>query len=133
MTRALAMAVAAALLAAGVLFLRAETMSTHTPPRDGSRTRVSVQVATKNAEPSATEREMTRALVLTCRIEANSDLDDSGLRDAGPNTYRFTLTPALDQSDQLQLRGCLEDTRIDHLQLKVTALENLPPVRDGDA
>lgn len=128
--RAIAIAFATAAVAAGVLLLRAETMSTHVEAPPGSRTEVIVRVDTRNAESSATERELTYALVLACRLHVNAELRSSGLREVGPDTYGFTLSPALDESDQRQLHGCLEDTRIDHVQLAVARLENM--VRSGN-
>jgi hypothetical protein len=121
--RWVAAAVAAALVAGGVLLLRSETMSRHARSASGTRTEVVVEARTKNEEPSSTIEEMTRALVLTCRLEVDAELRSTALAMVDDRAYRFALTPALDASDELQLRGCLEDIRIDHLQVDVISLE----------
>lgn len=119
--------VAAAIVVAGIVLLRAETMSTHTASLPGSLTHVIVEVDTKNRELSSTRREMVQALILTCRLEVDADLRSRGVPETHDDGYRFTLTPALDKSDRLQLRGCLEDMRIDHLQAEVVRMEDGVP------
>lgn len=119
-------AVAVAAVVAGVLFLRAETMSTHTESPPGSRTEVVVEAATWNNPRSATQAELTHAVVLTCRLEVDAELRTSALRPVGQRAYAFMLEPALDESDEKQLHGCLEDAMVDHVQLRVRHLANLP-------
>lgn len=127
MTRGIVLAVAAVALAAGVWFLREETMSVHVATPAGSRTEVVVEAATRNSEPSASEQELTRALVLACHLEVAAELGPEGIVELAPHTYGFALTPALDRSDGFQLRGCLQDLAIDHVLLEVVSYRNRLP------
>ncbi len=125
--RPIAAVVGLAVFVAGVLVLRAETLSTHVDTPPGSRTEVVIDAATKNAEPSATVPELAEALVLTCRLQVAAELIDEELREIEPSTFAFALTPALDESDRRQLIGCLEDARVDHLQADVVRLVDRLP------
>lgn len=129
--RWIAVLVGVALLAAGIVLLREETMSTHVEGRPGSRTAVVIVADTTNAERSSTERELAYALVVTCRLEVVAELTEDVLEEVRPHVYRFALTPALDESDEDQLVGCLEDMRIDHLQLEVVEIDHLSPGEPG--
>ncbi len=73
---------------------------------------------------------MTRSLFLACRLEVNSDVVSEAFDVVGPSSFQFVLQPALDDADERQLRGCLEDVRIDQLQLEVVAMERVPPQPD---
>lgn len=127
MTRGIVLAVAAVAVAVGVWFLREETMSVHVATPPGSRTEVVVEATTRNSEPSASEQELTRALVLACRLEVDAELGAEGIVELAPHTYAFALTPALDRSDGFQLRGCLQDLTIDHVLLQVVSFRDRLP------
>lgn len=122
--------VAVALLAVGllaaVLVLRDATLTTHQEVPPDSRLAVVVRAETKGGEPGQTLREMTEAVVLACRLEVRSD-PTGGLEVLGDDHFRFVLQPSLDQSDQRQLRGCLEDWRVDHFQAGVVSMTELAP------
>ena len=123
MSRSLGGMVAAVVVVVGVVLLREQTMTRHQPGVPGTATEVIVSAATRNAEPASTVTELTRALVSTCRLEVDaepiSELERLSSKD---RRYRLVLAPALDEFDERQLHGCLEDARINHLQLKVTRL-----------
>jgi hypothetical protein len=62
--------------------------------------------------------------VLTCRLEVESDLAGP-IERLGHGRYRAVLVPALDDSNQRQFRGCLEDWVIDHVRLDVEKLDQI--------
>ena len=62
--------------------------------------------------------------MLTCRLEVESDLAGP-IERLGHGRYRAVLVPALDDSNQRQFRGCLEDWVIDHVRLDVEALDQI--------
>lgn len=127
MTRGIVLAVATVAVVVGIWFLREETMSVHVATPPGSRTEVVVEAATRNAESSTSERELTEAMVFMCHLEVNAELGDEGILEVAPHTYGFALTPALDRSDRLQLQGCLQDFAIDHVLLEVVSFRHHLP------
>lgn len=65
---------------------------------------------------------MVRALVDVCRLEVYADLITTDRLDA--DEFLLMLSP-LNDSDCRQLHGCLEDTRVQHLQLDVLRMETV--------
>ena len=104
-----------------VWFLRSQTMSTDTPESATGFTEVVVRARTRG-EPLASVLPLTRAQVDVCRIKVDSNLVQTGFREIATRTFRFVVTPALNESDQVELAGCLQDLRIQHLQLQVVRL-----------
>ena len=124
MSRNVAAAVAAMLVVIGVLVLRERTMSRHEPRVPGTATEIVVEAAT-NAGAAATT-EFTRALVGICRLEVDAELVSEPERVSDQHhRYRLVLAPALDEFDERQIHGCLEDARVNHLQLEVLTLRRL--------
>jgi hypothetical protein len=107
----------------GVLALREATLSTHEPV-DARETRLVLSGETKGGEEHQTLSEMVEAQVLTCRLEVESDLARP-IERLGDGRYRAVLVPALDDSNQRQFRGCLEDWVIDGVQLDVEELDQI--------
>ncbi len=107
----------------GVLALREATLSTHEAVA-ARETRLVLSGETKGGEENQTLSEMVEAQVLTCRLEVESDLAGP-IERLGNGRYRAVLVPALDESNQRQFRGCLEDWIIDHVQLDVEALDQI--------
>lgn len=123
MSRNLAGMVAAIVVVVGVVLLREQTMTRHQPGVPGTATEVIVSAATRNNEPASTVTELTQALVSTCRLEVDAEpISELERLSSEDHRYRLVLAPALDEFDERQLHGCLEDARINHLQLKVTRL-----------
>ena len=122
MSRSVAGMVAAVVVVVGVVLLREQTMTRHQPGVPGTATEVIVNAASRNNEPASTVAELTQALVSTCRLEVDAEPVSDLERLSSDHRYRLVLAPALDEFDQRQLHGCLEDARINHLQLKVTQL-----------
>ncbi|MGI8759619.1 MAG: hypothetical protein ACR2K0_09980 [Acidimicrobiales bacterium] len=126
MSRRLAIGVSTVVLIIAVVVLREQTMTRHEPGVAGTATEVVVRATTRNAEPMATNAELTEALVSTCRLEVAAEpVSDLERVSAEDHRYRLVLAPALDEFDQRQLHGCLEDAGISHLQVKVVALRQL--------
>lgn len=128
MNRGVAGAVVAAALVAGVLVLRERTMTRHEPGVPGTATEVVVHAATRNAGPGVSTTELTRALMLTCRLEVEAEPVGNLERVAvDDHRYRLVLAPALDEFDERQLHGCLEDATMNYLQLEVLRLRQVDP------
>lgn len=112
--------VAVVVVGAGVWMLRGATMSTHEPVEPGSRLAIIAEVHEHRAERGHTLTEMLAAKIAVCRLE---------VRDADPvgepqpldeeDTFQVVLEPSIDETDQTQLRGCLEDWNVDHVQIDV--------------
>jgi zona occludens toxin (predicted ATPase) len=126
MSRRLAVGVGIVVVIIGVVVLREQTMTRDEPGVAGTATEVVVRATTRNAEPTTTNAELTAALVSTCRVEVKAEpVSDLERVSAEDHRYRLVLAPALDEFDQRQLHGCLEDAAINHLQVKVVALRQL--------
>ena len=60
----------------------------------------------------------------SCRRAASrstSDLDGP-IESLGDGRFRAVLTPAMDETNRRQFRGCVEDFMIDHVQIDVIEL-----------
>lgn len=125
MSRNVVAAVVAALMVIGVLVLRERTMTRHEPRVPGTATEIVVEAAT-NARAASTTTEFTRALIGICRLEVDAELVSEPERVSDQHhRYRLVLAPALDEFDERQIHGCLEDARVNHLQLEVLTLRRL--------
>ena len=130
MSRTVAGVVAAVVVVVGVVLLREQTMTRHQPGVPGTATEVIVTASSRNNEPAATVTELTQALVSTCRLEVDAEpISDLERLSSEDHRYRIMLAPALDEFDERQLHGCLEDARINHFQLKVTQLRGISTAR----
>jgi hypothetical protein len=107
----------------GVLFLREATLSTHEQVV-GQDMEVVVSANTKGGEGGQTLAEMVEAQLLTCRLEVTSDFAGP-IEPLGDDRFRAVLTPALDDTNRRQFRGCVEDFMIDHVQINVVELTDL--------
>lgn len=105
-----------------VVLLRDATLSTHQEVEPDSRIELVLHVRTNSAEAGQTVDEMAEAQLLTCRLEVSSD-PVTPLEDLGDGRFRVLLAPSMDETDQRQFRGCLEDWVIDHVQADVERLE----------
>ena len=106
-----------------VLLLREATLSTHERV-DARQTGLVLSAETKGGEEHQTLSEMVQAQVLTCRLEVDSDVEGP-IERLGHGRYRAFLEPALDDTNQRQFRGCLEDWVIDHIKIDVENLTNV--------
>jgi hypothetical protein len=103
-----------------VLALREATLSTHDPVT-GRGVELIVSARTKAGEQGQTVPEMVEAQLLACRLEVTSDLAGP-IEPLGDGRFRAVLTPAMDETNRRQFRGCLEDWMIDHVLLDVVEL-----------
>lgn len=108
----------------GVLALREATLSTHEEDISGSGTELLISARTKGGEEHQTLDEMVEAQLLTCRLEVESDLDGD-IESLGDGHYRAVLVPTLDETNERQFRGCVEDWVIDHVWIDVLELNHL--------
>jgi hypothetical protein len=108
----------------GVFALREATLSVHDPVT-GREMELIVSAKTKDPERSQTLPEMVEAQLLTCRLEINSDLSGP-IEPLGDGRFRIVLVPAMDETDRRQFRGCVEDWIVDHLQVDVLELNEVP-------
>lgn len=107
-----------------VLVVRDTTLSVHEPVPADSRLEVVVHSDSNGAEPGQTLEEMTEAQLLVCRLEVSSD-PIGGVESLDDDRFRFVLEPSLDDTDQKQFRGCLEDFVIDHFRMDVEEMVEL--------
>jgi hypothetical protein len=108
----------------GVMALREATLSTHEAV-DGDGMELVVDARSAGGERGQTLPEMVEAQVLTCRLEVTSDMAGP-VEDLGDGRYRIELTPAMDETNRRQFRGCVEDFMIDHVQMDVIELSVMP-------
>ena len=100
----------------GVLALREATLSTHERIPPDTQAEVWLTAHTKGGETDQALLEMVEALVTMCRLEVTSDLVGAVIQE-GEHRFRSVLEPAMDETNRRQLRGCLEDWTVDHLQV----------------
>jgi hypothetical protein len=112
------------LLAFGIVLLRDATLSTHQPTAPDSRIELVMRVSINGGEARQTADEMAEATLLACRLEVSADPVEP-LEDLGDGRFRSILSPSMDDTDQRQFRGCLEDWSIDHVRTDVERLEPL--------
>ena len=117
MTRWIVALLAVAATAVGVVALRAELMTVHTPMPPGSQTSFVVVADTREARRHLPE--MTRSLVSVCRLLVNSDVVEQSFQARPGGEFRFSVTPGLDEFDVREMRGCLQDARVQHLLVDV--------------
>ncbi|MGH2652197.1 MAG: hypothetical protein ACRDHK_13425 [Actinomycetota bacterium] len=107
-----------------VLALREATLSTHEPVT-GDGMELIVSAKTEGGEQNQTLPEMVEAQLQTCRLEVTSDLAGP-IEPLGDGRFRAVLTPAMDETNRRQFRGCVEDFMIDHVQINVIQLTVAP-------
>ena len=128
MKRVLAWLAAALVAGTGILFLRAELMTVDIPQPEGSYTDVVLAVSIR--EDESVRDEMARGLVSTCRLLVNADVVEDTFTEVDDGVFAFRVRPGLDEFDRRELKGCLQDTKVQHLLADVRTLETIAP---GDA
>lgn len=125
MRRVLGWVAGAVVLVAGLLLLRAELMTVDVPQPEGSYT--DVVLAVEIREDPALREEMTRGLVSTCRLLVNADVVEDSFRTVEDEVYAFRLRPGLDEFERREMKGCLRDTRVQHLLADVRRIATVTP------
>ena len=115
-----------------VLGLREATLSTHQPVGRDSVVVIVLDATVNDPEGGRTVDDMVEALLMSCRLEVDhselvAEVDGGpGLvgvdQGNGHTQFRAVFRPGLDQTNQRQLRGCLEDWSIDHLRVDVLSI-----------
>ena len=118
-------AVGVAIGVLAVVALREATLSTHESVSPDSRIEVVVAARVKGGERGQTLEEMVEAQLVACRLEVSSDLVGEIEPEHDGRHFHAVLRPSMDETDQRQFRGCLEDWRIDQFQLDVIRLAEI--------
>lgn len=115
---------AVAVGAVGVRWAVDNTLTRHAEVDPGSSMVVRVRGERQSAAEHD-EQELVEAVVAMCQLEVGAGADPDSLRliDDERDLYEVVFEPALDASDQRQLRGCVHDLRIDHFRATVVAIE----------
>jgi hypothetical protein len=113
-----------ALVAVGVRWAVDNTLSRHTDAVPGS-TMVLTLRGERQSAAEHDEAELVEAVVAMCQLEVGGMADPDSLRlvDDDRDLYEVVFAPALDDSDRRQLKGCIQDLRIDHFRATVVAME----------
>lgn len=117
MSRPVVWVAGVALAAVALLALRAELMTVEQDAVPGSRTRFVVEATTR--EDPRLLSEMTRGIVSVCRLLVNADLVQRSFQRTGDDRFSFVLEPGLDEFELREMRGCLQDARVQHLLVDV--------------
>lgn len=104
------------------LFLMDKTLSRHEEVAAASELVVEMTVATRTGA-EAGNAEFAEALIVLCQVEVRGRMVDSSLATIGHNRYRFVIRPSLDDTDQRQLSGCLQDFWIDNVLANVVSMD----------
>lgn len=107
-----------AVLAVAVVLLREQTMTRETTVDPDTRLEVVVAAHTVR-EPDRSALEMTLSLVSACKLLVESSLVQEEFQEVADRTFRFVFVPSLDRDGKARLHGCLQDARLQHLQLRV--------------
>ncbi len=111
-----------------VLGLREATLSTHQRVSPASQATLVLDADARGAETGRDLEELVETLLLTCRLEVGRSelvLDDGEAvveSPTRPGRYTAVFEPGLDQTNQRQLRGCLEDWTVDHVRIDVVSI-----------
>ena len=103
-----------------VVDLVADATQTRTDvtPIGATELTIAVHVEGRTAGRAAT----AEALWVACRNTVNRAVQASPLEAIGPDTYRFTVTPALGDHARRRLTGCFEDATLDRTSAHVVAM-----------
>jgi hypothetical protein len=124
--RWLVLGTVAVAVAVGIIVLRDTIGSRETPVDERLDLAVELRAAIIDEAPEAIE-DMTHGLMGVCRLEIDADLVGAHRLDA--DEFRFVLSPTLNETDRRQLHGCLEDARVQHLQVDVLDMAEQPSTR----
>jgi len=104
------------------------TLTRHAEVEEGSTMVVTLRSHRQSAAEHD-EAELVEAVVAMCQLEVGGGADPGSLVlvDDDRDLYQVVFTPSLDTADQRQLRGCLEDLRIDHFRATVESMEHRAP------
>jgi hypothetical protein len=107
----------------GAIVLADTMLSRHDDVPDGSELVVEMLISTRGAV-EADPQEIAEALAVTCQLEVRGNIIPDSIETIGDARFRFVVRPALDRTDRHQLRGCIQDLRIDGVLADVVAMEH---------
>ena len=110
---------------ASVLALKEATLSTHHVVDPETRAVVVLEARSRGAERGRPLSAMVETLLLQCRLEVAHTEMVGEIEDQGDGRFEATFRPSLDETNQRQLRGCLEDWSIDHLMIDVLSISSV--------
>lgn len=110
----------------GIRWLAAATLTRHEPVPPGSALVVTVDAERRGGAEHGLA-ELVQGLAQVCHLEVGAVVVPGSVEQVAGERFRFRLEPALDDADERQLRGCLQDARVDHVLLEVEAMERLAP------
>lgn len=119
--KAAAAIVLVVVLGVGIVAVREATISRHVRMPRTSTMEVVVDVEQRGGITPLDE--LAGALFDVCELEVATDAVGDPARDG--HRFTFVVRPALDETDQRQLRGCLEDAVVDHVQAAVVSMRRL--------
>ena len=100
------------------------TQTRHDAYVRGSRSEVVLHVRTR--QPFKSTAESASALWGACAGTIGHRMLPPGIVDAGADTFRVVVTPALGTHARQRLRGCLKDTTLDRVKGNVASITELP-------
>jgi hypothetical protein len=108
-----------------VVTLREATLSTHEEVEQGSQMELVLSAHAKRPEQGQTVAELVEAQLLTCRLQTKSEIVEPLEPQGDDDEFRAVLAPAMDETDQRQFHGCLQDWLIDRVQVRVVSFEEV--------
>lgn len=120
--RIAAAALAIVALGVGIRLLMDATLTRHTPVDPDTSLVVILDAEARGGAEHPLE-ELVMGLATLCRLEIAASLVPGSLEQLDDDLFRFVLRPTLDEADQRQFRGCLQDARVDHLLTSVVAMD----------
>jgi len=123
--RVLAVVALVALVGLGIHQLRQATLTVHEDVDPDTRLEI-VLDASVNGEAEHEALDMVRGLAFLCELEVHSSIVGAEVMELDDGRFRYVLEPSLDNADRRQLRGCLQDARVDHLLASVDEMRELP-------
>jgi hypothetical protein len=104
------------------------TLTRHEAVDPGSSLVLTLRAERQSAAEHGEDAQV-EAILAMCQLEvgATTAPDTFALVDDDRNLYSIEFHPSLDKADQRQLRGCIEDLRIDHFRAWVQSMEHVAP------
>ena len=107
----------------GAIVLADTMLSRHDDVPDGSELVVEMLISTRGAVEADTQ-EIAQALAVACQLEVRGNVVPGSIETIDDSRYRFVVRPSLDRTDRHQLRGCIQDLRIDGVLADVVSMEH---------
>jgi hypothetical protein len=115
-----------ALFGVGVKWAVDNTLTRHSEVDPDSSLVVTIR-GERESDAEHGRDELVEAVVASCQLEVTSTADPDSIQlvDEDRGIYQVVFHPSLDTADQRQLRGCMEDLKIDHFRSWVQSMESI--------